>query len=36
MLERKIYSRLIDWKKKRKEDKLRKCLIVKGARQVGK
>lgn len=36
MLERKIYSRLIDWKKKRKEDKLKKCLIVKGARQVGK
>jgi len=36
MLERKIYSELIEWKRKRKEEKLSKCLIVKGARQVGK
>lgn len=36
MLERKIYSDLLLWKKRRKEEKLKKCLIVKGARQVGK
>lgn len=36
MLERKIYSELLEWKIKRKEEKIKKCLIVKGARQVGK
>lgn len=36
MLERKIYSELLEWKRKRNQEKLRKCLIVKGARQVGK
>ena len=36
MLERKIYSELVKWKEKRKEENLEKCLIVKGARQVGK
>jgi len=36
MLKRKIYDELLDWKKKRREEKLKKCLLVKGARQVGK
>jgi len=36
MLERKIYSELVEWKRKRKEEGLKKCLTVKGARQVGK
>lgn len=36
MLERKIYKDLLKWKKMRSEDKIKKCLIVKGARQVGK
>lgn len=36
MLERKIYSELLEWKRKRKEEGLKKCLLVKGARQVGK
>ena len=36
MLKRKIYSELLLWKKQRREDKLKKCLLIKGARQVGK
>lgn len=36
MLERKIYSELLEWKNKRKNEKIKNCLIVKGARQVGK
>lgn len=32
MLKRKIYDRLLDWK----ETKSKECLLVKGARQVGK
>ena len=32
MLKRKIYDRLLDWK----ENKSKECLLVKGARQVGK
>ena len=32
MLKRKIYDTLIEWKK----TKSRECLLVKGARQVGK
>lgn len=36
MLKRKIYDELIDWKNKRKQEKIKKCLLVKGARQVGK
>lgn len=36
MLERKVYFELVEWKKKRKEENRKKCLIVKGARQVGK
>lgn len=36
MLQRKIYKDLLDWKTKRQTEKLKKCLILKGARQVGK
>lgn len=36
MLERKIYKDLLEWKDRRRKEKCRKCLIVKGARQVGK
>lgn len=36
MLERKIYTELLEWKRKRQQEKVKKCLIVKGARQVGK
>ena len=36
MLERKIYSELLEWKNKRRNEKMKKCLLVKGARQVGK
>ena len=36
MLERKIYAELLQWKRKRQQEKLKKCLIVKRARQVGK
>lgn len=36
MLKRKIYAELLEWKRKRSEEKVKKCLIVKGARQVGK
>lgn len=36
MLKRKIYDELLDWKNKRKAEKVKKCLLVKGARQVGK
>ena len=36
MLKRKIYDKLIDWKYKRKIEGIKKCLLVKGARQVGK
>lgn len=32
MLQRKIYSKLVEWKK----DNNKKCLVVQGARQVGK
>lgn len=35
MLKRKVYNELLEWKKERKKG-LKKCLIVKGARQVGK
>ncbi len=35
MLERKIYSELLKWKKERRQG-LKKCLLIKGARQVGK
>ena len=36
MLKRKAYSELLNWKKQRKENQLKKCLLIKGARQVGK
>lgn len=36
VLKRKIYDDLLNWKKKRKEERVKKCLLVKGARQVGK
>lgn len=36
MLKRKIYSRLLDWKRRRHHEHIKKCLLVKGARQVGK
>lgn len=36
MLKRKIYAQLLEWKKSRREEGLKKCLLVKGARQVGK
>ena len=36
MLKRKIYSELLDWKKRRRDEGLKKCLLIKGARQVGK
>ena len=36
MLKRKIYDNLLDWKNKRKKEQVKKCLLVKGARQVGK
>ena len=32
MLKRKVYKKLIDWKKTKKN----KCLLIKGARQIGK
>ncbi|MBP5632954.1 MAG: ATP-binding protein [Clostridia bacterium] len=36
MLKRKIYDDLIEWKNIRRNEKIRKCLLIKGARQVGK
>ncbi len=36
MLKRKIYDTLLDWKNKRKNTNIKKCLLIKGARQVGK
>ena len=36
MLKRKIYDSLLEWKKQRHTEKIKKCLLVKGARQVGK
>lgn len=36
MLKRKVYSKLLEWKNQRREEVLKKCLLVKGARQVGK
>ena len=36
MLKRKVYSELLQWKDQRRTGKLKKCLLVKGARQVGK
>lgn len=36
MLKRKIYEEMLKWKNQRKEEGIRKCLLIKGARQVGK
>lgn len=36
MLKRKMYDRLLEWKEYRHKEHLQKCLLVKGARQVGK
>ena len=36
MLKRKIYDELLRWKGLRREEKIKKCLMIKGARQVGK
>lgn len=36
MLKRKIYDRLLEWKAQRHKENIKKCLLVKGARQVGK
>ena len=36
MLKRKIYDTLLEWKNRRKTEHIKKCLLVKGARQVGK
>ena len=36
MLKRKAYEALLAWKDKRRQEKVTKSLLVKGARQVGK
>lgn len=36
MLKRKIYSDLLKWKEQRHKSWLKKCLLITGARQVGK
>lgn len=36
MLKRKIYNELLEWKNRRKSEQRKECLMVKGARQVGK
>ncbi|MBQ7500548.1 MAG: ATP-binding protein [Clostridia bacterium] len=36
MLKRKIYDDLLKWKNQRRTEHIKKCLLVRGARQVGK
>lgn len=36
MLKRKVYDAMLAWKNQRKNESLTKCLLIKGARQVGK
>ena len=36
MLKRKAYDELVSWKNERRNEGVKKCLLVKGARQVGK
>ena len=36
MLKRKVYRELLQWKEQRHTEQIRKCLLLKGARQVGK
>lgn len=35
MLKRKIYDSLLEWKKMRKTEHVKKGLLIRGARQVG-
>ena len=36
VLKRKAYDALLEWKNRRSAEQIKKCLLVKGARQVGK
>lgn len=36
MLKRKVFGELLKWKENRRNERRKECLIVKGARQVGK
>ena len=36
MLKRKVYRELLQWKEQRHIEHIKKCLLLKGARQVGK
>lgn len=36
MLKRKMYDKLLEWKKQRREEQFKKCLLIKGDSQVGK
>ena len=36
MLRRKIYDQLLLWKAEKREKSIKECLLIKGARQVGK
>ena len=36
MLKRKVYRELLQWKEQRHTEHIKKCLLLKGARQVGK
>ena len=36
MLKRKVYRELLQWKERRRTEHIKKCLLLKGARQVGK
>ena len=36
MLKRKIYDTLLAWKARRRQEHIAKCLLIRGARQVGK
>ncbi len=36
VLKRKVYNELLRWKVQRRTEELKKCLLLKGARQVGK
>ena len=36
MLKRKVYHELLQWKEQRRTEHVRKCLLLKGVRQVGK
>ena len=36
MLRRKMYDQLLSWKVQKQEKGMKECLLIKGARQVGK